>query len=330
VDDLVLRDRDTEGNGALEERFYALQDGNWNVAAIAAPSGAVQERFAYDAYGTPTVLTPVFANRSSSSFAWEILYAGYRWDAEARCYQVRNRVLVPGFGWIQRDPVRGDPNLYRYCYDRPTIMVDPQGLYSVAVTCTFSNGSQIWSETNWCDSSVTPGSCCASRAKGLGWGTPWTVLGASYGESGSECKFYIQKSGVGREAAGDPTRQCTANCLEGHWNLVSSCHGMVWWGRGGPGSQPWSMDPNLLINQNVIGYSQCRQKDDRSQTLKWGSAGVQGKSCHAATANDIADCVRHKPRQEGDWTIFNNCQTDVKEAVLGCCLSCDGVTDLRM
>jgi RHS repeat-associated protein len=132
VDDLVLRHRDTEGNGALEERFYALQDANWNVAAIAAPTGIVQERFAYDAYGTPTVLTLTFANRSSSSFAWEILYAGYRWDSEARCYQVRNCILIPGFGWIQRDPI-GGMNLYEYALDNPLVHTDPSGY--IAVCC---------------------------------------------------------------------------------------------------------------------------------------------------------------------------------------------------
>ncbi|WP_339733792.1 hypothetical protein [uncultured Gimesia sp.] len=51
IDDLVLRDRDTTGNGILDERLYALQDGNWNVTAICDENGDVQERYAYDSYG---------------------------------------------------------------------------------------------------------------------------------------------------------------------------------------------------------------------------------------------------------------------------------------
>ena len=39
VDDLVLRDRDTDANGTLDERYYALQDPNWNVIAIAGTNG---------------------------------------------------------------------------------------------------------------------------------------------------------------------------------------------------------------------------------------------------------------------------------------------------
>jgi len=51
VDDLVLRDRDTDSNGTLDERLYAMQDANWNVTAIADASGAVVERYTYTAYG---------------------------------------------------------------------------------------------------------------------------------------------------------------------------------------------------------------------------------------------------------------------------------------
>jgi YD repeat-containing protein len=47
VDELILRDRDTDANGTLDERLYALQDGNFNVTAIADTSGAVVERSSY-------------------------------------------------------------------------------------------------------------------------------------------------------------------------------------------------------------------------------------------------------------------------------------------
>ena len=41
IDDLVLRDRDTTGDGTLDERLFALQDPNWNVTALSDPTGAV-------------------------------------------------------------------------------------------------------------------------------------------------------------------------------------------------------------------------------------------------------------------------------------------------
>ncbi len=36
VDDLILRDRDTNADGTLDERLYGMQDANWNVTSIAS------------------------------------------------------------------------------------------------------------------------------------------------------------------------------------------------------------------------------------------------------------------------------------------------------
>ena len=132
VDDLILRDRDTTDppNGTLDERLYAQQDANWNVTSLSATDGAIQERYAYDAYGTPRILTPSFTTRATSNHAWEILYAGYRFEGETEMYQVRNRVLRPELGWVQRDPIgyaANDANLYRYVRSSPTMHVDPLG-----------------------------------------------------------------------------------------------------------------------------------------------------------------------------------------------------------
>jgi len=124
-----LRDRDAAGSGTLSERFYALQDANWNVTALADSSGVVQEHYAYDAYGVPWALTGSFAARSSSLYAWEVRYAGYRWDAECGLYQVRHRAHHPALGcWLQRDPVKAKgTNLYPYGGNRPVLTTDPTG-----------------------------------------------------------------------------------------------------------------------------------------------------------------------------------------------------------
>ncbi len=41
IDDLILRDRDTDGNGTLDERLYSLQDAKWNVTGLVHSSGVV-------------------------------------------------------------------------------------------------------------------------------------------------------------------------------------------------------------------------------------------------------------------------------------------------
>jgi RHS repeat-associated protein len=106
-----------------------MQDANWNVTAIADTSATVQERYAYASYGMPTFMTPAFGSLSGSNFAWETLFAGYRWDNTTNLYNVRTRELAPNLGvWVHRDTVFNDSmNLYEYVGSRPTTAVDPTG-----------------------------------------------------------------------------------------------------------------------------------------------------------------------------------------------------------
>jgi RHS repeat-associated protein len=126
IDDLVLREIGSE-------RLYALQDANWNVTAIVDHVGVLQERYRYQAYGTPEFLVPSFDENSAQygSFDWETLYAGYRFDPELGTYQVRNREFGPLVGtWQTRDPLEytaGDVNLYRYVAGDPVGRVDADG-----------------------------------------------------------------------------------------------------------------------------------------------------------------------------------------------------------
>jgi hypothetical protein len=56
----VLRDRDTNGDGTLDERLWVVQDANYNVVALPDNSGNVVERYAYDSFGQVTVLNSDF------------------------------------------------------------------------------------------------------------------------------------------------------------------------------------------------------------------------------------------------------------------------------
>ena len=143
IDDCVLRDRDTTGNGTLNERLYALQDANWNVTALTNTNGTVQERYAYSAYGIPTFLTSAFGSRATSSYDWQTLYTGYRWETGTELIYVRNRVLNSTIGcWAQRDPMQylDSTSLYQYLSSIPTSRFDPTGLHDpicgIASGCT--------------------------------------------------------------------------------------------------------------------------------------------------------------------------------------------------
>src|SRR5262249_20211304 len=109
VDALVLRDRDADGNPAngLEERFWAQQDANFDMTALVDGTGTVQERFDYDPFGTPTVLTGAWAVRTGgSAYNWQYLHQGGRFDKDTGLYDFRHRAFAPSLGrWLQEDPI---------------------------------------------------------------------------------------------------------------------------------------------------------------------------------------------------------------------------------
>ncbi len=129
IDDLVMRDRSTANNGTINERRYAMQDGNWNTIAICDITGSVGERFAYSAYGSPVFMNGSGTVQSASAIGFETLYAGYRWDgATPQMYYVRNRFLMPVIGtWNRRDPLGYVDGMALYCVSTTISNTDPYG-----------------------------------------------------------------------------------------------------------------------------------------------------------------------------------------------------------
>jgi RHS repeat-associated protein len=131
IDDCILRDRDTDDDGTLDERLYVLQDAHWNVTAMINLSGIVQERLAYTAYGKPLVLAADWAPQADQ-FSWETQYAGYRIESSTGLFHVRNRVFHIELGaWLQRDPLgqAAGINVYEYAKSAPLVYLDPSGTF---------------------------------------------------------------------------------------------------------------------------------------------------------------------------------------------------------
>ncbi len=130
VDDLVLRDWSSAGNGNFDDRRYALHD-SFNVTGTVNTSGTVQERYGYAAYGALRLMNSGFNSVTSSSGTSQMTYAGCVADWETGFYLARRRYLHPGLGrFVNRDPIgyHGGNNLYAYVGDAPVNGVDPWGL----------------------------------------------------------------------------------------------------------------------------------------------------------------------------------------------------------
>ena len=126
----MLRDRDTDNNGTLDERLCVIQDANWSVSAICGPTGLLSQRIFYSPYGVVRFCT-ASASNSTNVFDIEVLFTGIMRASGTDFYIYRNRFYNPPLGcFASRDPIayQGDGlGLYAYCAARPTFFVDPLG-----------------------------------------------------------------------------------------------------------------------------------------------------------------------------------------------------------
>jgi RHS repeat-associated protein len=133
VDALVLRDRDTDANGTLDERLWAQQDANFNVTALVDGSGNVVERFGYDPYGVRTVYDASYNVRpAGSNYDFQHGFQGLWQDTTSGLNEADHRWYSPTLGrWEKIDLIgyqAGDVNLYRFVNNRPLNATDPSGL----------------------------------------------------------------------------------------------------------------------------------------------------------------------------------------------------------
>jgi RHS repeat-associated protein len=132
VDALILRDRDTNGDGTLDGRLWVQHNANYNVTALLDNSGNVVERYAYDAFGLQTVFDANWNSRSGSSYSFAYGFQGWRFDVTSGVYFTRYRVYSPSLGrWLTVDPMgfaAEDQDLYRAEGNNSANNLDPTGL----------------------------------------------------------------------------------------------------------------------------------------------------------------------------------------------------------
>jgi len=88
-DELILRDRDTDGNGTLDERLYCLMD-YFDPTAMVDTSGSVVERYAFTPFGKRTVMdadwTVLVASRIDIVLFYQIDIVAF-WRGLPRCHR---------------------------------------------------------------------------------------------------------------------------------------------------------------------------------------------------------------------------------------------------
>ena len=113
-DELILRDRDTSGNGVLDERLYCLMD-YYDPTSIVDTNGDVVERYRFSAFGVRTIFSPTWAEQSTSNFDFDFGFHGQFLDEESGYYDYGYRYYSPELGrWLNRDPIAEDGGAHLY------------------------------------------------------------------------------------------------------------------------------------------------------------------------------------------------------------------------
>jgi RHS repeat-associated protein len=111
---------------------YFHRNHQYSVTAITTSTGAIAERYAYTAYGQPTILDASASVLSSSAINNRYTYTGREWDATLSLHHFRARWMSGLSGrFVTRDPIgyEGSPNnLYQFLKARAVVDRDPSGL----------------------------------------------------------------------------------------------------------------------------------------------------------------------------------------------------------
>jgi RHS repeat-associated protein len=138
LDAIVLRDRDTDANGSLDQRTYATQDAHFNVTGLVNSGGTVVQRYVYDSYGQFSVDDASWSG-TTEGYAWNRNHQGLEYNAATGWYMNRNRTYsgtMMRFG--QQDPMGYIDGLndFQALRDNPIGRLDPLGLASHTLSDT--------------------------------------------------------------------------------------------------------------------------------------------------------------------------------------------------
>jgi RHS repeat-associated protein len=101
----------------------------YSITAVTTSAGAIAERYAYSAYGEPTILDGSGSVIASSAISNRYSYTGREWDATVGLYHFRARWMSPKSGrFLTRDPIGYKLlSLYLYVSNNPHLYSDPSG-----------------------------------------------------------------------------------------------------------------------------------------------------------------------------------------------------------
>ena len=117
-------------SSVVSGQSWLLYDGHGSTRALTNPSGAITDRYSFDAYGQMLGGDPGATNAPTT----DLLFSGEQYDPDLQQQYLRARYYDQSNGRFNRvDPFggnNGDPqslHKYAYCHSDPVLLVDPSG-----------------------------------------------------------------------------------------------------------------------------------------------------------------------------------------------------------
>ena len=146
----------------------------YSVTAITTSTGAIAERYAYTAYGQPTILNAsgLPLTPQSSTLSNRYSYTGREWDATLGLHHFRARWMSPIAGrFLGRDPIgyEAGVSVYQFLRSRILVRLDPTGTVDINCHCSCiqqGHGGRVDDsfETDVTVNCLTLPTICCSRA----------------------------------------------------------------------------------------------------------------------------------------------------------------------
>ncbi|MFN7876838.1 MAG: RHS repeat-associated core domain-containing protein [Pirellula sp.] len=134
IDEPVVRK--AAGTGGTIHYYHRNQQ--YSITAMTTSTGAVAERYAYTAYGQPTILNASGSVLTSSAIGNRYTYTGREWDETLGIHHFRARWMSPLAGrFLGRDPIGylDGPNFMEFLTGNPFKFVDPTGNFKDKAEC---------------------------------------------------------------------------------------------------------------------------------------------------------------------------------------------------
>jgi RHS repeat-associated protein len=133
IDEPVVR----KAAGAGGAIHYYHRNQQYSITAMTTSTGAVAERYAYTAYGQPTIASVSGTVLTSSAVGNRYTYTGREWDETLGLHHFRARWMSPLAGrFLGRDPMRYFDGylMSQFGHGKALVDLDPYGLYTYSAT----------------------------------------------------------------------------------------------------------------------------------------------------------------------------------------------------